>query len=102
MPDVSAQEKATALRNLRGAIDEVVALRNATNLKKGYLNFDHAEKILRTCREALATTADKERIVSILATAHDALELCRAGDAAPAVKSAQKAIKNLLAGFEVR
>ena len=89
-----AQARVTILREIRRAIDGVVALRNATTVKKGYLNFDLAEKALRECREAIADTRDRERIVPILEAAHTALELFRAGDAAPAVESGSRRSRN--------
>jgi hypothetical protein len=99
MPDVSAKTHAQILSELHGAIRDVVTLRDATEVRTGYMGFELAEVTLHGCRDAIERVRDQARLVTLLKTAYDALGTVGGGDAAPAVERTRKTLKNLWEGL---
>jgi hypothetical protein len=100
MPDVSPDTRKRILNELDGMRLDVVALRDATKIKTGYLGFQLAETTLVNCRVAVEALNDRDQIVTMLKRCAAALRLTGGGDVWPAVERARETLQKLWEGME--
>ncbi len=93
---------ARILRAIRGAQADVAALRQATNVKAGYMGFDLVETTLAGCHAAISGEQDRARVVTMLKTAARATALLGGGDVAPAVERTHRKLKAILQELEAK
>jgi len=92
MPDVPPAAHAMILRQLRSALDDVTALREATaQIPTGYMGFETAATTLSACHEALASIRDKAQIIAKLKLADASVAMIGGGAVAPARSHEAKA-----------
>ena len=81
---------------LREAAEAIEKAQTATAVKKGYLNFEMAVRILFECRTAIDQETENDAVIGHLKTAAVALAAFNSGDAAASVQAAMRAIKAMV------
>jgi len=81
---------------LREAAEAIEKAKSATAVKKGYVNFEMAVRILYECRTAIDQETENDAVIGHLKTAAVALAAFNAGDAAASVQAAMKSIKAIV------
>jgi len=100
MATVPPAAHARILRAIGGAQADVVALREATNVKTGYTGFDLVETALAGCHAAISGEQDQARVVTMLKRAARTIALLGGGEVAPAVARTHKKLKAILQELE--
>jgi hypothetical protein len=83
-------------QKLRAAADGIEEAKRETAVKKGYKNFELAVSTIYKCRTEIDQETENDAVIGHLKTAAVELEMFDAGDAAPAVKAAMRAIKAII------
>jgi hypothetical protein len=83
-------------QRLREAAEGVEKAQRETAAKKGYKNFELAIRVIYECRTAIDQETENDPVIGHLKTAAVALEAFDAGDAAPSIKVAMRAIKAIV------
>jgi hypothetical protein len=81
---------------LREAAEGIEKAHRETTVKKGYKNFDMAIRVIYECRTAIDQETENDPVIGHLKTVVVALEGFDAGDAAPSIKVAMRAIKSIV------
>jgi hypothetical protein len=81
---------------LREAAEAIEKAQSATAVKKGYVNFEMAARILYECRTAIDQETENDAVIGHLKTAAVALAAFKAGDAAASVQAAMRSIKAIV------
>ena len=81
---------------LREAAEGMEKAKRETAVKKGYKNFELAIRAIFECRTEIDQETENDAVIGHLKTAVVALEAFDAGDAAPSVKAAMRAIKAIV------
>jgi hypothetical protein len=102
MPDLTDEMRCRVLDTLEGVHSAVLTARNSEKLPTGYQNFDLALTISSACRYSIERVRDREEIVAILRQTSRKLSLWASGRAEPAMKSAHRAIDEMVADLEQR
>jgi hypothetical protein len=100
MADVPPAIHARILQAVRDAQADVVALRDATTPKTGYMGFELGERNLAECHAAMSRERDDARIVTMLRTAAGAIALFGGGDVAPAVERTRAKFRAIVQDLE--
>lgn len=83
-------------QKLREAAERVETAQREMVAKKGYKNFEMAIRVIYECRTAIDQETENDSVIGHLKTAVVALEAFDAGDAAPSIKAAMRAIKAIV------
>jgi hypothetical protein len=83
-------------QKLREAAEAIESAQSATAVKKGYVNFEMAARILSVCRTAIDQETEHDAVIGHLKTAAVALAAFKAGDAAASVQAAMRSIKAIV------
>jgi hypothetical protein len=81
---------------LREAAEAIEKSQSATAVKKGYVNFKMAVRILYECRTAIDQETENDAVIGHLKTAAVSLAVFNSGDAAPSVQAAMLSIKAMV------
>jgi hypothetical protein len=81
---------------LREAAETIEKAQRAIAVKKGYVNFEMAARILYECRTAIDRETENDPVIGHLKTAAVALAAFNAGDAAASVQAAMRSIKAIV------
>jgi len=81
---------------LREAAEAIEKAQSATAVKKGYVNFEMAARIIYECRTAIDKEMENDAVVGHLKAAAVALAAFNAGDAAASVQAATRSIKAIV------
>jgi len=81
---------------LREAAEAIEKAQSATPLKKGFVNFEMAVRILYECRTEIDQETQNDAVIGHLKTAAVALAALNAGDAAASVQAAMRSIKAMV------
>ena len=81
---------------LREAAEAIEKSQSAIAVKKGYVNFEMAARILYECRTAIDRETENDPVIGHLKTAAVALAAFNAGDAATSVQAATRSIKAIV------
>lgn len=81
---------------LQEAAEAIGKAQSATAVKKGYLNFEMAVRILYECRTAIDQETENDAVIGHLKAAAVALAAFNAGDAAASVQAAMRSIKAIV------
>jgi hypothetical protein len=99
MPELSAEGRKKILDTIREAQADIVALRKTTNAPEGNRGSDLAVRVLVGCHAAISREQDRARIVRMLKTAIDALELVQSDSAWHAVQSGRDKLRAIDEGL---
>jgi hypothetical protein len=80
-------------QKLREAADGIEKAQRETVAKKHHKNFEMAIRAVYECRTQIDQETENDAVIGHLKTAVVALEAFDAGDAAPSIKAAMRAIK---------
>jgi hypothetical protein len=80
-------------QRLREAAEGIEKAQRETAAKKGHKNFELAIRVIYKCRTEIDQETENDAVIGHLKTAVVALEAFDAGDAAPSIKVAMRAIK---------
>ena len=83
-------------KKLREAAEGIEKAERETAAKKGYKNFELAIRVIYECRTEIDQETENDAVIGHLKTAVVALEAFDAGDAAPSIKVAMRAIKTIV------
>ena len=83
-------------QKLREAAEGIEQAQRETAEKKGYKNFDKAIRVIYECRTQIDQETENDAVIGHLKTAVVALEAFDAGDAAPSIRAAMRAIKAIV------
>ena len=81
---------------LREAAEAIEKTQSTTAVKKGYVNFEMAVRILFECRTAIDQETENDAVIGHLKTAAVALAAFNAGEAAVPVQEAMRSIKAMV------
>jgi hypothetical protein len=81
---------------LQEAAEAIEKAQSATAVKKGYVNFEMAARILYECRTAIDQETENDAVIGHLKTAAVALAAFKAGDATASVQAAMRSIKAIV------
>jgi hypothetical protein len=81
---------------LREAAEAIERAQSATAVKKGYVNFEMAARILYECRTAIDQEMENDAVIGHLKAAAVALAAFNVGDAAASVQAAMRSIKAIV------
>ena len=79
-------------QKLREAAEGIEKAQGEIVAKKGYKNFEMSIRVIYECRTAIDQETENDSVIGHLKTAVVALEAFDAGDAAPPIKAAMRAI----------
>jgi hypothetical protein len=80
-------------QKLREAADGIEKAQRETVAEKDHKNFEMAIRVVYECRTQIDQETENDAVIGHLKTAVVALEAFDAGDAAPSIKAAMRAIK---------
>jgi hypothetical protein len=83
-------------QRLREAAEGIEKAQRETAANKGYKNFELATRVIYECRTEINQETENDAVIGHLKTAVVALEAFDAGDAAPSIKVAMRAIKAIV------
>jgi hypothetical protein len=81
---------------LREVAEAIEKAQGATAVKKGYVNFEMAARILYECRTAIDQETENDAVIGHLKTAAVALAAFNSGDAAASVEAAMQSINAMV------
>ncbi len=83
-------------QKLREVAEGIEKAQREVAAKKGYKNFEMAIRVIYECRTAIDQETENDPVIGHLKTAVVGLEAFDAGDAAPSIKVAMRAIKGIV------